>query len=109
MKNECDLELWCVRCTPVIEMDDAKTKRDISLLLAGPGKAIAENDLRAVTWTALAMEGISDKREPHYAMQSQRLLIFRTKRAADKYAKQEGAKNDQWKFKAQPVRLVSED
>ena len=41
--------------------------------LAGPGKAIAENDLRAFTWTALAMEGISDKREPHYATQNQQI------------------------------------
>jgi hypothetical protein len=109
MKYESDLELWCVQCRPVHKKDDAKTKRDISLLLAGPGKAIAENDLRAVTWTALAMEGIRDRSKPHYATQNQRLIIFRTKRAADIYAKKEAAKNDQWTFKAQPVRLNAPD
>jgi hypothetical protein len=114
-KYATELKLWCVLCTPVKTKSDEQIKKELGFLLRGPGKAdikegeISEENMRAMMWTALAMTGIGENREAHYATQKQRLLIFRTRRSAEKYARKEGSKNKMWTFKAQPVRLANPD
>lgn len=107
-KGTCttELRLWCVLCTPVYKRNDEAVKRDLSMLLAGPKKG---DEMSAMLWTCKAMCGIEDHRQAHHATSRNRLLVFRTKRAADKYARKEQKKNNRWKFTVNPVRLNSPD
>lgn len=95
------LKLWVVYCEPVRENTEDYVKRQIAFLLAGPGKG---DETRAMMWTALAMCGIGDNRLAQYETVNRRVLVFRTKRAAQKYCRLK-AKNKSWTFTPQPIRM----
>jgi len=112
MKYKTELKLWCVLCTPVVEQDEKRIKEQLTLLLAGPSGPVppgAPKGFRAMMWTAAAMCGIGDNRSPHHLRERNQLIIFRTKRAADKRAAKEQKQNNRWKFTVNPIRLNKPD
>lgn len=112
MQNSATPQLWCVCCTPLQTKSEAAVKRDLSLLLAGPdapAPAGAPENFRALIWTALAMAGAGDNREPHYATHYQRVMVFPTRRAAAAYARRQSRANEHWSFTPQRACLIAKD
>jgi hypothetical protein len=110
--NQDEPSLWCIEHSPVQSPDYHRRLKDqLTFLLQGPGDGTPEDPdpnkaRRAMMWTAFAMAGIGDNRQPHYEKCRQKLAIFRTERAAKKYAQKLNAKNEYWTATAKPIRMM---
>lgn len=92
-------QIWCVLCIPIKHRDDATVQRDIKFLLDGPGTT----DFQRICWVAKAMNGLDDHRTPCFSTRYQRLVVFHSRKAAAKHAKE--CTNEFWRGVVRQVRV----
>ena len=101
--------MFAIYCTPVDANPAERKLRERSHFdtLARGFPAADRSEGEKLIWTALAFCGASGKdRQAHYYDYNRRLQIYATKKLALEAAKKMQAKNDQWKFTVQPVRIT---
>jgi hypothetical protein len=92
--------LWCVELVPKRRRLDKKDAARVADLTKG----IPDDPDEALLWMVQAVGGLADAREPKFARDRQRLVVFRVKKKAAERARKET--DEFWTGKVRPVKVV---
>jgi hypothetical protein len=93
-------KLWCAELVPKRKaLGESEMKKAVRL-----AKGIPSDPDEALQWMAQVVGGLQDNRQPQFAREGQRLVVFRLKADAAKRARQET--NEYWWGKVRPVKVA---